>query len=196
MTVQTEALSRIQLPPSCDTMQVTYTAGHSTSVQVINLPYKEEYDRLESVTNPLTGQPTPEIILYRSHSGGPKAGLREAVSEVKRGHALRVAAIQTAAIVCIDSEIGTYAASIARCYLRFPPFMNDATDTKRKRCTDDALSTLILEVARCETEKDDDLLATAIDSDERIDEFIELYEGCGALEAEIRLWERYWAHLQ
>jgi hypothetical protein len=195
-TISASALERIQLRPRCDSLSVTYASGSSTSVPMLNLPYKEEYDRIEGAINPLTGEEVPPIIFYRTRDGGPKANLRSAIYTANNAYALRIGGIQTAFIIGVDSDAATYVARRVVCILRFPPFLNVTTDKKRGQCYDNALNLLINDVDGRTKTRDDDLTDAVIDTDDEIVDFIGLYRGCDALDAEIRLWERYWAHLQ
>ena len=196
LSMDASALERIQLRPRCDSLSISYASDSSASVLVLNLPYKQEYDRIVGPINPLTGEELPPIIFYRTYDGGPKAYLRNAVAAAKSAYGLRIGGVQTAFIVGVDSDSATYVARRAICILRFPPFLNDEMDRSRKNCNENALDRLIRDVAARVVIRDDDLLKAMIDTDNEISDFKDSYGGCDGLEAEIRLWDRYWAHLQ
>ena len=185
------AQNRIQRRPSCDTVSIPYTSGGSTSVQVINLPYKVECRRIPGYEDPVFGT-VPTVILYRYSDGGPKVDLLNGVALAKVAYAAEISSAQVAEIECLLDTGATWASQRAQC-LHDKVFGDESAYKLCKSAADKALENAI---AACVKTKKQRLLTAVQDADDEIGTFIDAYQGCENLDAEIESWQRYWAHLQ
>ena len=183
----------IQMKPRCDSVSILYPSDVSTSVDVINLPYKQVSGETAGYFHPLLGQ-IPSVIYYTYHDGGPKVELLDAVTIVKLDYSTDLAKVLLRYQVCLADVGGTYFASIAKCLIDYPlTDTSEATTTLRTACTDAALITGGQASEVCKAERDASTFSHMSAAISDIDSFISLYGGCESLAAHIESWERYWA---
>ena len=191
-----QAQTLIQMRPRCDSVSILYPSDVSTSVEVINLPYKRVAGKTSSYFHPLLGQ-IPAVTHYTYHDGGPKVSLLNAVTLVKLDYSTDLSRVLLSYTVCLGDAGSTFIARVAQCLIDYPPAdQSDSAKLKRAACNDAAIHKSAADVQACKDKRDSStfnhMSATIAD----IDYFIDVYGGCTTLADEIASWERYWAHLQ
>ena len=191
-----QAQTVIQMKPRCDSVSILYPSDVSTSVNVINLPYKKVVGETLSYFHPLLGQ-IPAVTHYTYHDGGPKVSLLDAVTLAKLDYATDLSRVLLSYTICVGDVGATFFARLAQCLIDYP--LTDTSDLaklERDACNDNALHKSAKEVQGCKDTRDNLTFRHMSSAVADINYFIDVYGGCDTLAGEIESWERYWAHLQ